>query len=145
MPPADSATAPIRVARIITRLNIGGPAIQAIEMSARLESMGCQTLLIHGRLGPGEGDMGYRVPPDRRFEMAYVPALRRELAPAADVAAVAGVFRLLCRFRPTIVHTHTAKAGTVGRAASLLYNASAGRHAPAAPASANCGRRARIL
>ncbi len=131
MPPADSATAPIRVARIITRLNIGGPAIQAIEMSARLESMGCQTLLIHGRLGPDEGDMGYLVPPDRRFEMAYVPALRRELAPVADAAAVARVFRLLCRFRPTIVHTHTAKAGTVGRAAALLYNASVGRHAPA--------------
>jgi len=37
-------------------------------------------------VGPGEGDMGYRVPPDRRFEMAYVPALRRELAPAADAA-----------------------------------------------------------
>ena len=131
MPPADSATAPIRVARIITRLNIGGPAIQAIEMSARLDSLGCQTLLVHGRLGPGEGDMRYLVPYDRRFEMAYVPALRRELAPVDDTAAVAGVFRLLCRFRPTIVHTHTAKAGTVGRAAALLYNASGGRRAPA--------------
>jgi len=131
VPPADSATAPIRVARIITRLNIGGPAIQAIEMSARLDSMGCQTLLVHGRLGPGEGDMRYLVPNDRKFDMAYVPALRRELAPVADAAAVAGVFRRLCRFRPTIVHTHTAKAGTVGRAAALLYNASVGRHAPA--------------
>jgi len=131
VPPADPPTAPLRIARIITRLNVGGPAIQAIEMSARLESRGCHTLLIHGRLGRGEGDMRYLVPPERSFDMAYVPALRRELAPLADAAAVTHVFRLLRRFRPTIVHTHMAKAGTVGRAAALLYNSTAGRRAPA--------------
>ncbi len=117
MPLENSVTAPIRIARIITRLNVGGPAIQAIEMSARLEAHGCHTLLIHGRLGPGEGDMRYLVPPEPAFDMAYVPALRRELAPLADAVAVARVLRRLCRFRPTIVHTHMAKAGTVGRSA----------------------------
>jgi glycosyltransferase involved in cell wall biosynthesis len=127
----ETASAPIRIARIITRLNVGGPALQAIEMSTRLESIGYHTLLIHGRLGRGEGDMRYLVPSPRTFEMAYVPALRRDPAPLADSAAVAQVFRLLCRFRPAIVHTHMAKAGTVGRTAALLYNATAGRHARA--------------
>ena len=131
MPPQNPFTAPVRVARIITRLNVGGPAIQAIEMSARLEAYGCQTLLIHGRLGPGEGDMRYLVPPGRTFDISHVPALRRELAPVADTAAVARVFQLLRAFRPTIVHTHMAKAGAVGRTAALLYNATAGRRAPA--------------
>ena len=116
MPPSGSTPQPIRIARIITRLNVGGPAIQAIEMSARFERAGCHTLLVHGRLGPGEGDMRYLVPADRRFEMAYVPSLRRNVSPIADAAATARVFALLRRFGPAIVHTHMAKAGTVGRA-----------------------------
>ena len=129
--PEALTTPAIRVARIITRLNIGGPAIQAIEMSARLETVGYHTLLIHGRLGPGEGDMQYLVASDHRFETAQVPALRRDVAPFADVGAVARVFQLLSRFRPAIIHTHTAKAGTVGRAAGLAYNATVGRRTPA--------------
>jgi glycosyltransferase involved in cell wall biosynthesis len=131
VPPENSPTALVRIARVITRLNVGGPATQAIEMSARLEAHGCHTLLIHGRLGPGEGDMRYLVPPEPTFDISEVPALRRELAPATDTAAVARVFHLLRTFRPTIVHTHMAKAGAVGRTAALLYNATAGRRAPA--------------
>lgn len=123
----DEARAPIRVARIITRLNIGGPAIQAIELSARLERTGFHTLLIHGRLGADEGDMQYLVPHDRTFEMAYVPSLRREVNPFADAVSVARICALLNRFRPTIVHTHMAKAGSTGRAAALLYNATTER------------------
>jgi glycosyltransferase involved in cell wall biosynthesis len=120
---ADS-TASIRIARIITRLNVGGPAIQAIEMSQRLEAIGFHTLLVHGSLGAGEADMSYLVPSDRRFEIAPVPALRREMAPLADVAALARLSGLLRRFRPHIVHTHMAKAGAVGRIAALIYNVS---------------------
>jgi glycosyltransferase involved in cell wall biosynthesis len=129
--PTRGSTRPIRIARIITRLNVGGPAIQAIEMSARFERAGCHTLLVHGRLGAGEADMRYLVPADRRFEMIDVPSLRREIAPIADAAATARVFALLRRFGPTIVHTHMAKAGTVGRAAALLYNATVAREARA--------------
>ena len=135
MPNVDTASPPIRIARIITRLNVGGPAIQAIEMSARLESIGYHTLLVHGRLGTGEGDMRYLVPSPHPFEMEYVRALRREPAPLADAAAVAQVFRLLRRFRPDIVHTHMAKAGSVGRTAAMLYNVS----------RATTGHRARLV
>ena len=131
MPPRGSTPHPIRIARIITRLNVGGPAIQAIEMSERFERAGCHTLLVHGRLGAGEGDMRYLVPDDRRFEMVHVPSLRREVNPIADAAATARVFSLLRRFRPAIVHTHMAKAGSVGRAAALLYNATVARAARA--------------
>ena len=116
---------------MITRLNVGGPAIQAINLSERLESAGYHTLLIHGRLGPGEGDMGYRVPRDRTFDIEYVPALRREIAPAADAAALARLVGLLRRFKPAIIHTHMAKAGSLGRVAAMVYNATIGRRAPA--------------
>jgi glycosyltransferase involved in cell wall biosynthesis len=134
VPTADSTDpsgVSIRIARIITRLNVGGPAIQAIEMSERLESIGFHTLLIHGSLGAGEADMRYLVGSNRRFEIAHVPALRRDPSPPADAAAAARIFALLCRFRPRIVHTHMAKAGTMGRAAALLFNATIGRRTPA--------------
>ena len=126
----NSSTAPVRIARIITRLNIGGPAIQAVNLSERLESAGYHTLLVHGRLGADEGDMSYLVPRDRSFEIEHLPALRREIAPT-DVVALARIVGLLRRFRPAIVHTHMAKAGSVGRVAALLHNATSGRHAPA--------------
>jgi glycosyltransferase involved in cell wall biosynthesis len=122
---------PIRIARIITRLNIGGPAIQAITLSARLESERYHTLLIHGRVGRGEDEMTYLIPRDPLFEIEQVPALSREIAPTADAVALVRIVEALRRFCPAIVHTHMAKAGTLGRLATLIYNATAGRHAPA--------------
>jgi glycosyltransferase involved in cell wall biosynthesis len=122
---------PVRIARIITRLNVGGPAIQAVNLSERLESAGYHTLLVHGRLGPAEGDMSYLVPRDRSFQIEYLPALRRVISPAVDAAALARLVGLLRRFRPAIVHTHMAKAGSLGRVAALVYNATSGRRAPA--------------
>lgn len=109
----------IRVARIITRLNIGGPAIQAVTLSDRLGAHGFETLLIYGRLSPDEGDMSYLLE-DRNVRTAYVPELRRSISPIADARALLAVSRHLAAFRPQIVHTHTAKAGTIGRTAALL-------------------------
>jgi glycosyltransferase involved in cell wall biosynthesis len=122
---------PTRIARIITRLNVGGPAIQAVTLSERLEACGYHTLLLHGRLGPGEGDMRYLVPPNPRFDLESVPALQREVAPIADVAALGQITALLRRFRPHIVHTHMAKAGTIGRLSATIYNATVARDARA--------------
>src|SRR5437879_2671452 len=111
----------VRVARIITRLNIGGPAIQAAMLSDRLSGHGFETLLIFGSLAEGEGDMSYLLR-DGRAETAFVPALQRSVAPVADTRAIRDILRHLRAFQPHIVHTHTAKAGTTGRAAAFLYN-----------------------
>jgi glycosyltransferase involved in cell wall biosynthesis len=110
----------MRVARVITRLNVGGPAIQAISLSERLAPQHFETLLVHGRLGPGEGDMRYLLPPS--VDACYLSALRRPIAPLGDLSAVTQLYRLFRRYRPRIVHTHMAKAGTVGRLAAVLYN-----------------------
>jgi glycosyltransferase involved in cell wall biosynthesis len=119
----------VRIARIITRLNIGGPSIQAVTLTERLSARGFDTLLIHGSLGDGEGDMRYLLAPSTRVE--HVPALRRELAPASDAAAFARISSILRDFKPHIVHTHMAKAGAVGRTAAVMYNRSAAREARA--------------
>jgi glycosyltransferase involved in cell wall biosynthesis len=111
----------IRVARIITRLNIGGPAIQAITLSDRLHDRGFETLLVYGQLAEGEGDMSY-LRRNGHARSVFIPSLQRPVSTIADTRAVASVLRQLAAFRPHIVHTHTAKAGTVGRAAAWAYN-----------------------
>src|SRR5215467_8687563 len=112
----------VRVLRLITRLNIGGPSIQAITLSERLTARGFTTRLVHGSLGDGEGDMRYLLSPSASAE--YVPRLGRELSPANDYAAFRRVSAIVRDFRPHIVHTHMAKAGAIGRAAAVLYNRS---------------------
>jgi glycosyltransferase involved in cell wall biosynthesis len=111
----------LRVARIITRLNIGGPSIQAIGLSRDLRPRGFDTCLIHGRLGAGEGDMTRLLPIDD-LDSVYIDDLVRPIAPFSDLRAWWRIYRALCRWQPDIVHTHMAKAGTLGRLAALAYN-----------------------
>lgn len=119
-----------RIARIITRLNIGGPAIQAITLGRELRPAGFDTLLIHGRLGEREGNMTTLLPLDG-LEALYVDSLTRPISPLHDLHAFWQIYRALCRWRPAIVHTHMAKAGALGRLAGVLYNRTAGRKHPA--------------
>jgi glycosyltransferase involved in cell wall biosynthesis len=120
-----AADAPIRVLRVITRLNVGGPAIQAMTLSDRLTSRGFETLLVHGQLDEGEGDMRYLLSPSTRVR--HLTALRRPIAPLHDALAIGRMLDILRDWRPHIVHTHMAKAGTVGRLAAAIYNHTAGR------------------
>lgn len=108
----------IRVARIIARLNIGGPAIQAITLTQRLEPLGYETLLIRGTESPREGSMDY-LAEELGVRPTRIARMGRELR-LGDVIAFAALVRELRRFRPDIVHTHAAKAGTLGRLAALV-------------------------
>ena len=108
----------IRVARIIGRLNIGGPAIQAITLSKLLEERGYRTLLIRGSEAPHEGSLD-DLAAEYGVQPKLIAGLRRELHPS-DVLAMPELVRTLRAFRPHIVHTHLAKAGTLGRTAALL-------------------------
>ena len=115
---------PARVARVITRLNIGGPSIQAVRLTTALTDH-YATTLFHGRLGEGEGDMSYLIPTgaDARF----IDTLCRPLSPLDDLRTLAKLYREFRVLRPAIVHTHMAKAGMLGRVAALAYNLTRGR------------------
>jgi len=117
--PTESPTPPIAVVRVITRLNIGGPSIQATRLSV-LDRNGFATTLMHGRLGDGEGDMSYLIAPGSRA--IYVPTLCRPLSPLNDLRTLFRLYREIAKARPLIVHTHMAKAGLLGRAAAAIYN-----------------------
>lgn len=123
--PAPPADARLPVARIITRLNIGGPSIQATRLGPALEARGYHTRLFHGRLAEGEGDMRYLLAPDA--DVVFLPALCRPVSPLDDLRAFVGLYRELRRLRPVLVHTHMAKAGLVGRLAAAAYNLTRGR------------------
>jgi glycosyltransferase involved in cell wall biosynthesis len=110
---------------VITRLNIGGPAIQASAMPAALAPLGFDTALVHGRLGRGEGDMSYLVPPGT--DTVFVPSLAREINPLNDLRALWALYGEMRRRQPRIVHTHMAKAGLLGRTAAMLYNLTRGQ------------------
>lgn len=111
---------PIRVLRIIARLNVGGPAMHVVHLARGLDD-GFETRLLTGRIGEGEGDMSYFAR-DRGVEPVLVPTLARPLSPLQDLLALLAIRRQIREWRPDVVHTHTAKAGALGRLAAILEN-----------------------
>lgn len=111
----------IKVLRIIARLNIGGPAIHAVLLGAGLDKDKFETMLACGRLSKSEGDMSYYAG-DYGVTPYVINSLGRELNLFRDLAAFIGIFKLIRKYKPDIVHTHTAKAGTLGRSAVILHN-----------------------
>ncbi|MCC7043183.1 MAG: glycosyltransferase family 4 protein [Acidobacteria bacterium] len=107
----------VRVMRIIARLNVGGPAIHATLLSRRLEAEGFDTMLVAGAESREEGSYlelhggGVR-------NLQLVSDLGREIHPWRDWLSYRALVRLMREFRPQIVHTHTAKAGMLGRLAA---------------------------
>src|ERR1044072_1201933 len=108
-----------KVIRVIARLNVGGPAKHVAWLTEGLREDGYNTLTGAGKGAQGEEDMGYFASDIGVFPL-YIPQMSREIS-AKDAVTVWKLFRLFLRERPDIVHTHTAKAGTVGRAAGFLY------------------------
>jgi glycosyltransferase involved in cell wall biosynthesis len=111
--------AEIRVLRVIARLNMGGPALHVAYLTKGLDERGYRTTLVAGSLARGEGAMDF-VARDLGVEVTALPQLSREISPLHDPVAVARLVELIRRERPHILHTHTAKAGAVGRIAALL-------------------------
>lgn len=112
---------PIRILRIIARLNIGGPAIQAVTLTRKFSDDDFDSLLVTGSVGSNEGDMGY-LAEDAGVKTVFLPELGRALSSTRDFRAFIEIRKIISRYRPHIVHTHTAKAGTLGRLAALSVN-----------------------
>lgn len=109
----------IRVLRVITRLNIGGPAIHTILLSGGLNRDGFQDILVAGKPGESEGDMGYFAK-ENGVEPIIISNLRREPSFFNDIMSLLKLYSIIRKGKPHIVHTHTAKAGAVGRLAAVL-------------------------
>lgn len=109
----------IRVMRLIARLNVGGPAIHTTLLTARLDPKRYESILVTGVEAEGEGNM-LELMGDKGVQPVIVPSLGRELSPFNDLRTLGIVMGLIKKLRPHVVHTHTAKAGFVGRMAAWL-------------------------
>jgi glycosyltransferase involved in cell wall biosynthesis len=107
------------VVRITARLNVGGIARHVTWLSAGLRPFGYDTLLVTGTVPAGEEDMSDFTRAEG-VEPLYIPEMSREISPK-DLVTLWKLYRLFCRVRPAIIHTHSAKAGTVGRLAGWMY------------------------
>lgn len=109
----------MKIVRVIARLNVGGPAKHVVWLTRGLQTAECESLLVAGTVPPGEDDMGYFAT-EMGVAPVFVSEMSREIS-LKDALTIWKLYRLFLRERPDIVHTHTAKAGTVGRLAGLLY------------------------
>lgn len=119
MPGSDE---PIRILRVIARLNMGGPAIHVSSLAAGLEPRGYETTLVAGSLARGEDSMAFLA---ERLDIPVrtIPELQREVSPIDDARSVRRMREIIRELRPHILHTHTAKAGAIARAAALVSGA----------------------
>lgn len=113
---------PLRIARVIARLNVGGPTRHVVWLTEALNDQQFQSVLITGSVPSGEDDMS-DFARERGVEPIVIKEMSRELS-ARDLITVWKLFRLFRKFKPDIVHTHTAKAGATGRLAGLIYRLS---------------------
>jgi glycosyltransferase involved in cell wall biosynthesis len=110
------ADRPLRVLRVIARMNVGGPALQVSGLMDGLDPARFTSELVTGFVDEGEADfLDVRAP---HLRARRIDGLGRSVRPTSDVAALARLVAEVRRFRPDIVHTHTAKAGVLGRLAA---------------------------
>src|SRR4249920_2358660 len=107
----------MKIVRIIARLNVGGPAKHVVWLTSGLSEY--ETLLVAGTVPEGEGDMGYFAE-QSNVVPHFIPEMSREIS-LKDFATIWKIYRLFLRERPDLIHTHTAKAGTVGRLSGFFY------------------------
>jgi glycosyltransferase involved in cell wall biosynthesis len=111
----------VKILRVIARLNIGGPARHVILLNRGLAGAGHSTVLVHGRVAPGEAGLEHLATRER-LQTIRIPELSRRVSPFNDLRALLHLIALMFRESPDVVHTHTAKAGTLGRIAAVAFN-----------------------
>ena len=114
-----STSEPLRIVRVIARLNMGGPAHHVGLLGAGLDPERYDSVLLYGAVGAGEDTLEPEVRA-RAIRMAQIRGLRPEIRPWDDARALVALTREIRRRRPDIVHTHTAKAGMLGRLAAIV-------------------------
>jgi glycosyltransferase involved in cell wall biosynthesis len=115
----------ISVLFIIARMNVGGPAILITNLVRGLNSAGYKTSLVTGYCDDYESDYLDEVAPD--IEAIRLPGFGRSISPLNDIKAFFLLLGEIRRIKPDIIHTHTAKAGVLGRIAGLIARPSATR------------------
>lgn len=114
----SSDLAPIRVMRIIARMNVGGPAVQVSGLMRGFDSHVFDHRLYTGYCAVDEADYLDTVATD--VKATRIKGFGRRISLGGDVKAFVSLIKEIRSFKPHIIHTHTAKAGFLGRIASIV-------------------------
>jgi len=109
----------IKILRIQSRICVGGPALNTILLSAFMDSQRYSTKLVGGRLEPGEKTMEPQAF-QKGVTIHMIEEMGRDPSWMSDIRALRRLIALIREYKPHIVHTHTAKAGAIGRLAAFL-------------------------
>ena len=108
----------VRVLRIIARMNVGGPAVQVSGLMRGFDQILFEHELLTGYCASDEADYLEKVATD--VKAMRIDGLGRSIKPRADLTALFAIIKEIRRFKPDVIHTHTAKAGVIGRIASIM-------------------------
>ena len=108
----------VKVMRIIARMNVGGPAVQVSGLMRSLDKNDFDQRLFTGDCTASEAD--YLETTEAEFEYIKVRGLGRKVSFFGDLRAFSSLIRHIRNFQPDIIHTHTSKAGVIGRLASIF-------------------------
>ena len=112
----------IRVAHVVTRLNVGGVTRDILNLYRYMPADRVESCVIAGSLAGGETEMTEAIRTAGAAPMS-LPQLRREIAPIDDLIALFKLWRFFRQWKPDVVHTHMAKAGALGRLAAVMAGA----------------------
>ena len=115
---AMESSKPVRVMQIIARMNVGGPAVLVADLVRNLDIQRFSTVLVTGYCDENESDYLEEVAQD--VFAIRIPGLGRSVSPLKDLTAFFLLIREIRKFKPDVIHTHTAKAGVLGRIAGLI-------------------------
>ena len=116
---------PIKVMQIIARMNVGGPAVLVADLMRNFDPKLVNAVLVTGYCDENESDYLDEVAKD--VKVIRVPGFGRSISPLRDVNAFFLLIKEIRKFKPAVIHTHTAKAGVLGRVAGLIAAPSAKR------------------
>ena len=112
------STGPIRVMRIIARMNVGGPAVQVSGLMRGFNSVDFDHRLYTGFCAADEADYLDTVATD--VKAVRIEGFGRRVSMGGDIKAFMTLVKAIRSFKPHVIHTHTAKAGFLGRIASVV-------------------------
>jgi glycosyltransferase involved in cell wall biosynthesis len=113
-----SVTKKIKVLRIVTRMNLGGPAIQIANLVNGIDEKRFDHYLVVGKCNKDEIEYVFQSP--ENFKMSKINSLSKNLNLKNDIFSTYQLIRLIRKYKPDIVHTHMSKAGVLGRIASII-------------------------
>ena len=122
---AMESAKPVKVMQVIARMNVGGPAVLVADLMRNLDHQRFTSVLVTGYCDENESDYLDQVAKD--VDPVRIPGLGRSVSPLKDLSAFFLLIKEIRKFKPDVIHTHTAKAGVLGRLAGLIARPQAKR------------------